>query len=341
MNIGLFSSYGMKCGIAQYNLSLCLALQTLGHSVTIFGNQIETVRPDRRWLIAMEGSGEHIDVVRCFNAGAWSETGDFDYQLIFQELEQREIKLIIMQYQNGIFHDQNLIRLFLYCKQKEIEVIVSFHDSCIGPQFPFGLVEHYVCTHSRLMPLINNCYYIPHGAPAPVRESKELLKQRYNYRGTIVSTFGLGRTDYKLISAIAAELGYQFLVIDSTNSCLIDGAHIIYRNEWMQLDQLLLNLASADAIVLWYPEIDAYVSSSAVCQALATLRPVIVNDVGWFRDIPDDVVVKVKHEEELSFKLSAVAGMPLNPKQLEYVEQHQWQRIARKYLQLIDKPIRF
>lgn len=334
MRIGLFSSYGMKCGIAQYNLSLYHAFQQLGHAVTIFGNKTETVRPDRMWLIAEEDIREPVDIVRCFNAGAWSQSGDFDYPLLFRELEERQIEIIIMQYQNGIFHDQNLRPLFQHCKQQAIKAIVTFHDSCIGPQFPFDLVENYACTHSGIKQFIPGCRHLPHGNPPPLLAEKAALKQRFHYEGNIVSTFGLGRTDYRLISKVSAELGYRFAVMDSTHSCLIGGDHIMHIREWLPMDQLVMRLGASDAVVLWYPETDALVSSSAICIALASLRPVIVNDVGWFRDIPADVAIKAKDEGELRERLAAIGQLSPNRKQLEYVQQHQWQHIARKYLEL-------
>ncbi|GAX91985.1 hypothetical protein [Effusibacillus lacus] len=338
MKIGLFSSYGMKCGIAQYNLSLFHALVELGHSVTIFGNRLETVRADRRWLIASGDDVESSDLVRCFNAGAWSETGDFDYPVMFQELRRRAIEAVILQYQNGIFNDINLIPLFQYLRQQQIPVIVTFHDSCIGPHFPFHLVDKFVCANLQMKQLLPNAHHIPHGVPTPVHFTKDELKQMFNYQGPLVSTFGLGRTDYNLISRMAADLGYKFLVLDSTNSCLVSGDHIIRNTDWLPLDQLMMRLAAADVIVLWYPEIAACVSSSAVNQALATLRPVIVNDVGWFKDVPEGVVIKVRNERELQEQLLSINQLGQNQTQLEFVEERQWKNVAGKYLKLLAEP---
>jgi hypothetical protein len=323
----------MKCGIAEYNLSLYDALKQLGHTVTIFANRRDTVRPDRKPYIAETILDERAEVVPCFNAGAWSESLDFDYPFLFAELEKRQIELIIVQYQNGIFHPPNLRPLFEHCKEKNIQVIVSFHDSFFGP-FPFDLVEHYVCTHSRMKQILNS-HYIPHGIPAPINDPKDVLKQRFGYDGTVVTTFGLGRTDYRLISEVAGELHYRFAVIDSADSCRIGGEHVIHIRNWLSKEQLLMRLGASDVIVLWYPEIDAYVSSSAISLALASLRPVIVNDVNWFRDIPDDVAIKVKDEKELREKLSGIAQHPINQKQIEYVNQNQWQNIAQRYLEVL------
>ncbi len=333
MNIGLFSSYGMKCGIAEYNMSLYRALIDLNHQITIFGNKIDTIRPERRWVIAEEISEDPVDVVRCFNAGAWSESGDFDFRVMFEALEQRQIKLIIVQYQNGIFRDQNLRVLFEFCKQYDIKVMVTFHDSCIGPLFPIDKVDHYVCTQSDIRLIVAGCRYIPQGIPSPLLEDKNEIKLRYQYDGTIVSTLGLGRTDYRLISRATEKLGYRFMVMDPTYSCRISGDHLIRIGDWLPLNQMISRLGASDAIVLWYPEIDAMVSSSAICMALATLRPIIVNDVKWFKDIPDDVVIKVKDEKELDNHLSGIQQMPLNPKQVEFVQQNQWRNIAQAYLE--------
>ncbi|WP_078412213.1 glycosyltransferase family protein [Priestia abyssalis] len=331
MNIGLFSSYGLKCGIAEYNMFLFHALKKLGHSVTIFGNRIDTIRPEQKGVIIKEANQDPSYVIRCFSAGAWCYTGDFDFSLMFEELERRKIELIIVQYQNGIFNDKNLRRIFEYCKHKGIQVIVTFHDSCIGPLFPYELVKHTV-SHYK----VAGTHHLPFGIPAPILEEKEQLKKQFGYKGTIISTLGLGRTNYHLISNTAAKLGYQFLVIDSTHSCQINGEHLIKIHKWLSQDQLLTQLAASDAIVLWYPEIEAKVHSSAVTLALSTLRPVIVNDVGWFKEIPDNVVLKVKSETELIELLHSIDQLPINQKQVDYVNENQWKNIAKKYLQLLE-----
>lgn len=334
MNIGILSSYGMKCGIAEFSIKLYRAFEKLGHSVTLFGSfGGSAVREDRKWLIATPPSD--IKAVECFYAPAWSISHTFDMNLILDELNRNNIGLMIVQYQNGIINDHQLQTFLELMEKKDVNVIVSFHDSCIGPAFPLHLVKNKVSLSKQLHQIIPNSAYIPEGIPDPPNETKEVLRQRYGLTGPVVSTFGLGRTDYQLISEICQELGYTFLVLDSTGSCLINSPNIIRLTEWFPLPELINRLAVSDAIVLWYHEIDAYVSSGAVRHALATQRPVIVNDVSWFADVPEPIVTKVKTREDLLLALRTAITGKSNPEQEQYIKENSWTAIARKYLDII------
>ncbi|WP_135548944.1 glycosyltransferase family protein [Paenibacillus cymbidii] len=331
MNIGLFSSYGMKCGIAEYSLELGRALNRIGHYVTIFGNRRDTVRPDRTFCLADIDPRDTIEYVPCFNAGAWCRDSAFDFPLLFRELEARRIEAVIVQYQNGIFHDTELRRLLAHCSDRRIEVLVTLHDSCIGPDFPFEWIRHFV-SHANIS---DRCHRLPFGVPKRVEEDKEALKQRYQLAGPLIATLGLGRTDYSLISRVAGDIGYRFMAIDPANSCRVDGEHLIRVTQWLTTDELTSRLAASDAIVLWYPDTDATVHSSAICVALASSRPVIVNDVSWFKDIPGDVVIKVRNEEELRSVLSDASRLRDNAKQADYVRDNQWEHIASRYAAIL------
>ncbi|MFC4765802.1 hypothetical protein [Effusibacillus consociatus] len=337
MNIGILSSYAMKCGIAEYSVKLYRAFEKLGYSATVFGNfGGDAIRDDRKWSITVPPSD--IQAVECFYAAAWSISHKFDLDLIEKEIGRRNIELMIVQYQNGIINDHQLQAFLELMEQKDINVIVAFHDSCIGPSFPFHLVKNRVTLSKGLQLVIPASIYIPQGVPEPPNETKEELRQRYGLTGSIVSTFGLGRTDYQLISDVCLELGYTFMVLDSTNNCRITSPHLICLTEWYPLPELIKRLAASDVIVLWYHEIDAYVSSSAARHALATRRPVIVNDVAWFADLPEPVLTKVKTKEQLKIALKEALSMEEeNLEQGKYIQDNAWTAIAKKYLNVIKK----
>ncbi|MEJ8545130.1 hypothetical protein [Brevibacillus borstelensis] len=334
MNIGILSSYAMKCGIAEYSVKLYRAFEKMGHSVTLFGSfGGEAIRNDRKWLTSSPPA--QVSAVECFYAPAWSISHTFDFGILLAEMDHRNIEVMIVQYQNGIINDHQLKEFLELAEQKQVKVIVAFHDSCIGPAFPFHLVKHKAALSKRLQELIGGSIFIPEGVPDPPTESKEQLRHRYGLSGTIVSTFGLGRTDYGLISDVTQDLGFTFLVFDSTGSCLINPPHLIRKTKWFPLPELISHLAVSDAIVLWYHEIDAYVSSGAVRHAIATGRPVIVNDVSWFADIPASVVTKVKTKEQLLAALRQVLTQEENSGQKRYIGDYSWTAIGKMYLDMI------
>jgi hypothetical protein len=76
--------------------------------------------------------------------------------------------------------------------------------------------------------------------------------------------------------------------------------------------------------VLWYDEDLTAGGSAAAPQALATRRPVFVNDVEWFRDLPSEApgLRKVTTPEELERELQEVFSPG------EYVASRSWDVIA-------------
>src|SRR6476661_4920001 len=84
-------------------------------------------------------------------------------------------------------------------------------------------------------------------------------------------------------------------------------------------------MAACDVLVnLRYPTMGE--TSGSVIRALSLGRPLVVSDVGWFAELPDDVVVKVPVDEyevatlETALGLAADRGAALGVSAREYVE---------------------
>ena len=95
----------------------------------------------------------------------------------------------------------------------------------------------------------------------------------------MVRTFGFGRTREDLVRPICERNGWVFESL-STSEAPLGG------QPWKPWRELHDWLRGADVIVLWYGDNPAAGSSLAARTAIATRRPVIVNDTTWFGELP-------------------------------------------------------
>ena len=101
-------------------------------------------------------------------------------------------------------------------------------------------------------------------------------------------------------------------------------------------------MAACDVLVnLRYPTMGE--TSGSVIRALSLGRPLIVSDVGWFSELPDDIVLKVPVDEfevatlEAALELAADHGAALGESARHYVErEHGLARVADCYVAALE-----
>jgi glycosyltransferase involved in cell wall biosynthesis len=101
-------------------------------------------------------------------------------------------------------------------------------------------------------------------------------------------------------------------------------------------------MAACDVLVnLRYPTMGE--TSGSVIRALSLGRPLVVSDVGWFAELPDDAVLKVPVDEfevptlEAALELAARHGSTLGVNARAYVEQeHDLGRVADLYATALE-----
>lgn len=332
MNIGLFSSYGIMCGVSEYSQNLARAMRALGHQVTLFGSYGgEHIRPDSAWRLLPVDESDPC-VVRCFDTPIWAYGGEFDFPLIEREVRQRGISTAIISYQCALFHTPYLERLLAWLRGQGIWTIAILHDSYL--QFNLGLVEIRVVTGPSMLPHVPDATIIPQGIHELPPPQMEDIRREYGLEGTLVATLGLGRTDYDLIDRAVRRLGWRFLVFDPTRGCRLEGPHIVVFQRWFSQPEMIRILYAARATVLWYPEVPAEVTSSAAHIAVAAQRPVIVNGTRWFTDLPQDVFIKANDEEELVAALARDVEQQRVRNQEAYIRANSWTETAKRYLAL-------
>jgi hypothetical protein len=126
----------------------------------------------------------------------------------------------------------------------------------------------------------------------------------------VVKTFGMGKSRADLIGEVCARNDWDF-------QASFGG------ERWLESDELHAWLRDCDAIVLWYPDDRTAGASAAAANALATRRPVFVNDTKWVSDNPQRThsLVKVQTVEELEREMRAVLVDP-------FIESRSWDRVA-------------
>jgi glycosyltransferase involved in cell wall biosynthesis len=119
----------------------------------------------------------------------------------------------------------------------------------------------------------------------------------------------------------------------------------VEHRDYVPEDELWSLMAACDAIVGLRSPTMGETSGSAI-RALSLGKPLVVSDVGWFAELPDDVAIKVpvdEHEEDtLAAALEALTDADVRAKMgaaaLELVErEHRVDRVAEAYAAALEQ----
>jgi hypothetical protein len=234
-----------------------------------------------------------IPWVPVFDVQAWRTDGrhDFDVAAVLDE----RLDVLHVQYEVLLYHREKLQQLL---DAFDGVKAITYHDNCIPPDMPgpFDLAfTHRAGVGAR------DAQVIPFGI--------ELVP-------CVVKTFGLGRSRADIICAICDRHGWCF-------------EQSFGDQRWLGQRELHDWLRETDAIVLWYPDVDSAGSSQAVRTALATRRPLVVNDVSWFRDVPE----RFKVPDDPQFLEAAL----LNLLEAPYITENSWDHVAQLHLDAYER----
>jgi glycosyltransferase involved in cell wall biosynthesis len=165
---------------------------------------------------------------------------------------------------------------------------------------------------------------VPHPAwSAPALESKRIAP------GTVVGCFGVVNSSKRIPELLRATAAVRqayhdvtLLLVGSTSPGfdldrrlqrigLADEA--LLREGWVDESTLWQLMAGSDVLVnLRYPTMGE--TSGSVVRGLSLGKPLVVSDVGWFSELPDDVALKVPPDDEevatLTAALELLASRP-------------------------------
>jgi hypothetical protein len=226
-----------------------------------------------------------------FDVQAWRIDGA--HGLDVDTILDQGLDVLHVQYEVILFHRERLQQLL---DRFEGVKAITWHDSCVPPDMP-GPWD---------LQLRHRADTGPGGAVIPMGvESVQPL----------VRTFGLGRSREDIICTICDRNGWRFEASFGDR-------------RWLNEGDLHAWLREADAVVLWYPEVDSAGSSLAARTALAARRPLIVNDVTWFRDLPESAPGLQRVPDQPLFLEAALHNVLDSP----YIDACSWDQVARYHL---------
>jgi hypothetical protein len=273
LRVGILSTWGSRCGIAEYTKQLTETFLKLGHDVSIFANYGDTTQ-DAHDLILNHGRELNV-ISKTFGVCWWGEPLAMNVPLILSNIVALGIDVLHIQYQASLYKYPELNLLIEQCP---VPVVVTMHDSSVHPAF--SPLNKNVIIHKR------SVYKLGHYIPFPIPEVNP----------AIVS-MGMGRTDVELLSKLCEELGISYTHHDG-------------KTNWLNFDELVSYIKMFDAVVLWYDEPELEGNSAAARLALACHRPLIVNDVKWFSELGQyPTVTRVQTVKQLSTALCEILNL--------------------------------
>lgn len=292
MTIGMLTSWRTQCGIAQYSAHLARALERAHHATLVLGSR----NYDERAL-PKEEVPEPIGELACFDVELWNRYGN--RALDVETILALNLDVLHVQYEAVLYNRERLQELLDGFHGVKA---ITYHDNCIPPDMPGPWDLEFRHRHDTG----------PKGHVIPFGIEDHL---------PLVRTFGLGRTQEEIILPICERHGWRFESV-ATSEAAFGG------QPWLSQIELHRWLREADAIVLWYPDAPMAGSSQAARTALATRRPVFVNDVTWFADLPDGV----KGLHKLPDSPTALEYEMVQVLESAYISDCSWDMVAELHL---------
>lgn len=249
MKLGLLTTWNTQCGVAEHSRALVEALQRRPEiELTVLGSRNHGER----------SVAEHEDyVVACFDVPAWNSEGHDGLDV--ETILGLGFDVLHVEYEALLY---NVSRLNELLRRFQGPKFVTWHDQNVPEDLEWQLFDQAFTHREGVGP----------GEAAVVPLAIRELP-------AVVRTFGFGRTREDLVRPICERNGWVFESLSSSEAPL--GGQ-----PWKPWRELHDWLRGADVIVLWYDDNPAAGSSLAARTAIATRRPVIVNDTTWFRELP-------------------------------------------------------
>lgn len=283
------STYNQVCGISDYTASLVRYIPK-EHDVKIIAPYLTDVHHSVRAV-----GEEDPRVSRLFNATIWDGRIGIEADKISEIAEWADVFHI--QFQDALYHHDWFYHLVkrLHGRTK---LVVTLHDTCLGKIWP-------------MLDLFDYIFTMKPDVKAQVPNAELIGMPIYN-RKPMLKGFGLGRSKHDVISRICSELRYDYTYKKAEDN-------------WMPIDDLLEWLRDSDGIILYYDDVTTAGSSAAARTALSTRRPVFLNNVTWFKDLPDEFFIKFDGDEGLRNAL-------VEHIENDYINENAYENIVAKHI---------
>jgi hypothetical protein len=224
-----------------------------------------------------------------FDVQHWSSAQLYDFDI--ETVLAADLDVLHFQYTDTFFERSKFVELI---ERFDGVLALTYHEMDPSPHtFPHELFD----------------LLYAHREDVGVGE-RHMFPQGMALKPPLVKTFGLGKSRFDILESICERNGWRFESSFGTD-------------RWLEADELQAWLRDCDAIALWYEERRGTGGSAAVPVALSTRRPVFINDVAQFDDLPQHTktLTKVSSPEELEAKLRELFDDP-------YLAERSWDVIA-------------
>lgn len=364
MKIALVGNWKMQCGISTYSENLWGAIS---HHLSDFKLFIE--KNDHKIGPTNEIGGQTISpdrVIECWKRGE-------SLQQLINEIKQYDPDIVWIQHEFGLW--ANAMYWLSFMNQiSEYRVIVTMHsvfhhkDKTICEAAMPEIVTHLaggrdILKNEKQIP--GQVYVIPHGC-YPCTTKDKLWNFYKSDRTFLQFGFGFRYKGWENSIQAAAILAKKYPDVFFTGlfseSPFNKVEHQLYYNELMALvNQLGLqeNVAiirgfQSDATLdsymrtnqatifpyISHPNHEVFGASGAARLAMSKALPVITSSVNHFSDLP---TIKADSPEDIAtsldtlFSSRAAKENQIN-KQLKYIEENSWEKVALQYISLFENP---
>jgi hypothetical protein len=305
--VALIGPYGAVCGVAEFNRFFSEALRAKDIQVTHLANRFSPRYPDHTLY------DDTPNITRVFGTGhSPKEEQSFDTAAVVKTVLDSGAKICYLNYQDYLYPDKaGLYRALAQLASRGVALHLIIHDTCLPQDMPYGAFRGIVCpsqqVRSNRFPTAARTTVIPMGVPQFEPHDRNKLREELLLgvpENHIITTFGLGRSNNEEVLA-AADAASASLKRTETNPIAVqmifanmdDYAHAV--EKWADKDNVFLQggyqedfrlayyLQASDAVVINYPDITHYATSSALRFAVGAGCVVLAKDNNWMADVTD------------------------------------------------------
>jgi len=365
--IAIMSTWGVRCGIAEYSAYLTAALARHGVPVVILGNGMAGFDSPE------QGSHARTRLAGLFRVWKWDNVnwrdGQVDFEAARSAIAEAGCRALNIQYHVGFFPEESLLRMVSIVRDMGIPVSVTAHNT---RQMSAGTFDELAKLGARI--LVHNrkeaeslagrhpggVRHLLHG----VLEAEGLAAPRdfrEVQRAPVISTFGFLRPHKGLLQLVrafetvrrvfpGARLAGQCSMYPTADSeeyrRLVEG-HVgaFDLAEVVDIDfgfndiaRVIEALAKSDLIVLPYSYSDEGASGSLAI-AIASRRPMLITDSPVFEDVAEMTYVASNNEPEVlaAAMATVLANSGLYADLVERADRFSrrasWARVALDFLE--------
>ncbi len=305
--VALIGPYGAVCGVAEFNRFFSEALRATGIQVVHLANRFSSGYKNHTLY------DDVPNIKRVFGTGhAPKEEWVFDTAEVVKSVVESGAKICYLNFQDYLYPDKaGLYRALAQIASKGIALHLMIHDTCLPSDLPYGVFRGIVCPSAQIksnrFPTAARVIVIPMGVPSFKAQDRDALREDLilgTPKNHILTTFGLGRTNNQEVLE-AADAASQSLKRPEDNPLLVqmifantdDYAHAV--EKWADKDNVILQggyqedfrlaayIQAGDAVVINYPDITHYATSSALRFAVGAGSVILARDNNWMADVRD------------------------------------------------------